>query len=311
MQDALGTARTGGTWTRFKAQPLSNTWLFIRRWPIIPIAILVLLVLTAAFAPWIAPHGEQQSDLRATRAPPSFLNPEWYAERPNVENRYLFGTDHVGRDILSRMIYGARISLMVATISLAGGIIVGSAVGLAAGYYGGLIDEIAMRAVDAWLALPFLMIALIVAVTIGQSLTTVMGLLALIAWSGGVRNVRAEVLSLRERDYVLVARIAGASSLRIMIRHLVPGVFNTIVVLATLRVGGLILAEASLSFLGAGIPLPTPTWGNMVSEGRSFLNDAWWIAFFPGLAIFLVVMSLNFLGDWLRDRLDPRLRQLN
>ena len=204
----------------------------------------------------------------------------------------------------------ARISLAVAGISLFAGVVVGSAVGLVAGYYGGLIDELAMRAVDVWNALPFLLIAILAAITIGQSVTVVMVLLALIAWAGGVRNVRAEVLTLRTRDHVLMAKVSGASDRRIIMRHLLPGVINTIVVLATLRVGALILAEASLSFLGAGIPAQTPTWGNMVSEGREWLSTAWWIAVFPGIAILATVMSINFLGDWLRDRWDPRLRQL-
>jgi peptide/nickel transport system permease protein len=168
-----------------------------------------------------------------------------------------------------------------------------------------------MRLEDVWLSLPFLLIALVAAVVIGKSFGVVMGLLALLAWSAFVRNVRAEVLSLKTRDYVALARVAGAPTTRIIIRHILPGVVNTIIVIATLRVGQLILAEASLSFLGAGIPAPTPAWGLMVAEGRDYLGTGqWWISFFPGMAIFLVVMSLNFLGDWMRDRLDPRLRQL-
>jgi peptide/nickel transport system permease protein len=172
------------------------------------------------------------------------------------------------------------------------------------------VDEFSMRVVDVWNALPFLLIAILAAVTFGQSVSIVMILLALVAWAGGVRNVRAEVLTLKTRDYISLAKIAGASDWRIIMRHILPGVVNTIVVLATLRVGGLILAEASLSYLGAGIPTSIPTWGNMISDGREWLSTAWWIAMFPGVAILLVVMSMNFLGDWLRDRWDPKLRQL-
>lgn len=172
------------------------------------------------------------------------------------------------------------------------------------------MDEFSMRVVDVWNALPFLLIAILAAVTFGQSVSIVMILLALVAWAGGVRNVRAEVLTLKTRDYISLAKIAGASDWRIIMRHILPGVVNTIVVLATLRVGGLILAEASLSYLGAGIPTSIPTWGNMISDGREWLSTAWWIAMFPGVAILLVVMSMNFLGDWLRDRWDPKLRQL-
>jgi peptide/nickel transport system permease protein len=286
-----------------------KTWYVIRRWPIVPMAILILMVVAAVFAPMLSPTGPRDINLRGRAAPPVWQQ-EWYDANPKNEQRYLLGADHVGRDVLTRMLYGARISLMVAVISLTAGVVIGSAVGLIAGYYGGFIDEFAMRTVDVWNALPFLLIAILAAVTFGQSVSVVMILLALVAWAGGVRNVRAEVLTLKTRDYIALARIAGASDFRIIMRHILPGVINTIVVLATLRVGGLILAEASLSFLGAGIPAATPTWGNMISEGREWLSTAWWIAVFPGLAILFVVMSVNFLGDWLRDRWDPKLRQL-
>jgi peptide/nickel transport system permease protein len=284
-------------------------WYVVRRWPIVPMAILAMMVFAGVFAPLLSPTGPREINLRGRAAPPTWQN-EWYEANPKNEQRYLLGADHVGRDVLSRMLHGARISLMVAAISLTAGVVIGSAVGLIAGYYGGWVDEFAMRTVDVWNALPFLLIAILAAVTFGQSVSIVMILLALVAWAGGVRNVRAEVLTLKTRDYIALARIAGASDIRILIKHILPGVVNTIVVLATLRVGGLILAEASLSFLGAGIPSATPTWGNMISEGREWLSTAWWIAVFPGIAILLVVMSMNFLGDWLRDRWDPKLRQL-
>jgi peptide/nickel transport system permease protein len=196
------------------------------------------------------------------------------------------------------------------SVALISGTVIGTALGLIAGYRGGWIDEVISRVVDFWLALPFIMVAMVAAVVWGQSFILILILLALLSWSPFVRNVRAEVMSLKQRDYVNMARVSGASDWRILMRHLLPGVTNTIVVIATLRVGGLILTEASLSFLGIGIPPPTPAWGLMVAEGRQWLTTAWWISFFPGLAIFLVVMSLNFFGDWLRDRLDPRLRQI-
>ena len=173
------------------------------------------------------------------------------------------------------------------------------------------MDEIINRLVDIWYALPFLLVALVVVIVLGQKLWVMMVVLALTAWSQFVRNVRAEVLSLRTRDYVALARIAGASPFYIMYRHILPGVINTIVVIATLSVGGLILTEATLTFLGAGLPSNIPAWGLMVGEGQNDLREAWWISFWPGLAIFLTVMSLNFTGDWLRDRLDPRLRQVD
>ena len=200
--------------------------------------------------------------------------------------------------------------MIVLTFATISGLAIGVTFGVLGGYLGGVVDEVLMRFVDLWYALPFLLLALVVAVVIGQSFWVVVGLLSWLAWSAFVRNVRAEVLSLKTRDYVALARVAGASGFRIVTRHILPGVANTIVVLTTLRVGQLILAEATLSFLGAGIPSPTPAWGLMVAEARDYISAAWWMAFFPGLAIFLLVMALNFMGDWLRDRLDPRLRQL-
>jgi len=181
---------------------------------------------------------------------------------------------------------------------------------LAAGFIGGIVDEIVMRLVDAWIALPFIMLALVIKIVLGTSLTVMFFMLILISWVGFVRPVRGEVLSLRERDYVFAARVAGASGFRIAFRHILPGVSSTVIVLATLGAGGLVLTESVLSYLGVGIPQPTPTWGNMISDGREYLDTAWWISTMPGIAIFLLVLSLNFIGDWLRDRWDPKLRQL-
>ncbi len=261
------------------------------------------MVLSAVFAPQIAPHDPIQTSLRDRNAPPA-----WYAEG---STKNLLGADHVGRDLLSRIIYGARISLLVAAVGVASGLAVGTTLGLISGWYGGIIDELIARFVDIFYALPFLLVALVVVVVFGQSIPTIMGVLALTAWAGFVRNVRAEVLTLKEREYVDLAKVAGASAFYIVRKHIFPGVVNTVIVIGTLSVGGLILTEASLSFLNAGIPSPTPAWGLMIAEGRDTLRTAWWVSFFPGLAIFLVVMSLNFFGDWMRDRFDPRLRQLD
>ena len=232
--------------------------------------------------------------------------------------RHLMGTDQTGRDILSRWIFGARVSLMVTAVSLTSGLVIGVAMGLIAGYadqmfprWGKHLDEAIMRLVEITFAVPTILVALVIVIVFGKSFIVLLGLLAFVAWNAFPRNVRAEVLTLKTSDYVSLARVAGASSFRILLVHIFPGVINTVLVIATLRVGQLILIEAILSFLGAGVQPPKPAWGAMVADGREYLNDAWWIAFFPGIGIFLVVMSLNFLGDWMRDRFDPRLRQLD
>jgi peptide/nickel transport system permease protein len=278
-----------------------SVWWYLRRWPVIPLIILAVLVFVGATAPWLAPN-----DPIKTRLPQRSARPFYQDDSP-----YLLGGDHVGRDVTSRLIHGARISLTVMIVAMSAGMVIGTTLGLVAGYAGGLTDEIITRIVDIWLGFPFILLALVVAITIGASFTVVMGLMVLLAWSGFVRNVRADVLVIKENDYVAAARVAGASNLRILAKHIFPGTIGTVTVIASLSVGGLILAEATLSFLGAGIPSPTPSWGNMIAEGRDYLQTAWWTSVFPGFALFLTVMSLNFFGDWLRDRLDPKLRQLD
>ena len=282
--------------------PFKASWDFVRRWPVLPGMVLGVLVFVTIFASQVAPHSFRETDLRQRNKPPIWLE--------GGSSERILGGDVVGRDILSRLIHGARVTVMVAGISLVSGAIFGTAIGLIAGYYGGLIDEVLMRIVDIWFSIPFILFALVVVLSFEPSLQVVLIMLAILAWSAFVRNIRAEVLLLKTTEYVAASRVAGASTLRIMFRHMLPGVFNTILVLASLRVGQLILAEASLSFLGAGIPAPTPAWGVMVADGRNYLDSAWWVSTFPGIAIGLTVMSFNFLGDWLRDKLDPRLRQV-
>ena len=201
--------------------------------------------------------------------------------------------------------------MVVTSVALFSGLILGVTIGVISGYYGGIVDEFLMRMVDVWYAVPFLLLAMVAVIIFEASLNLIIFLLILLAWSGYVRNLRGEVLSLKERDFVAAARVAGSSTFRIIFRHLLPGLINTIFVIASLRVGQLILAEASLSFIGAGIPAPTPAWGVMIAEGREYVEAAWWQTVFPGMAIFLVVLAFNFLGDWVRDRLDPQLRQLD
>ena len=262
-------------------QSFGSKFLYVlRRWPLIPIFIVILLIFMALSAPWLAPFGQDEQNLRARQAPPIWYT-EWYVENERITDRFILGADHLGRDVLTRIMYGARISLSVAAISLIVGVAVGASLGMVSGYYGKLFDELMMRLVDVWNALPFLLIAILAAIVFGQSVSVLLVLLILATWAGVVRNVRAEVLTLKTRDYVAYSRVAGGSDFRIMWRHLTPGMVNTLVVLITLRVGGLILTEAGLSFLGAGVPSNIPTWGNMVSDARQYLNTAWWMAVFP------------------------------
>jgi len=281
---------------------LRAVWMFTRRWPTLPMIVLGTLIFAGLFAPLLSSHDPYAGGIRNRHNPPIFME--------DSKAEHLFGTDHAGRDVFSRLLFGARISLVVGAIALTFGFLVGTTMGVVSGYAGGWIDEVISRIVDIWQALPFLMVALVCVLLFGQSLQLLLVLMALLAWNPFVRVVRSQTLSIKNEPYVDLARVAGCSTPRILIYHILPGVLNTAVVIATLAVGNLILAEAALSFLGAGVPSPTPTWGAMVNEGRNYLSSAWWPTVLPGIAIFLVVMSLNFTGDWLRDRLDPRLRQL-
>jgi len=269
---------------------------------ILPVAILALLVLVAIFAPLLAPHSPTKTSMPNRLLPPFFME--------GGKTAYLLGTDLVGRDILSRVIYGARISLSVSLLVIFITASVGTIFGIIAGYLGGHADTILMRTTDASLAIPGILIALLLAVALGPSFKTVVLALSILGWAPYARLIRGEALRLREADFVAQARIIGSSPFRIMVVHIFPNVINPLIVISTMSVGLVILAEAALSYLGAGIPPTTPSWGSMVSDGRNLIDRAWWISFFPGLAIGLVVMSGNFLGDWIRDKLDPRLRRL-
>jgi peptide/nickel transport system permease protein len=269
---------------------------------LIPVIVLTLLVLVAILAPFLAPHSPTKTSLPNRLLPPFFME--------GGKTTYLLGTDMVGRDILSRVIYGARVSLSVSLIVIFITGTVGTIMGIVAGYLGGHVDTVLMRTTDASLAIPTILIALLLAVALGPSFKTVVLAISILGWAPYARLIRGETLRLREADFVGQARIIGSSSLRIMIVHVFPNVINSLIVISTMSVGLVILMEAALSYLGAGIPPTTPSWGSMVSDGRNLIDRAWWISFFPGLAIGLVVMSGNFLGDWIRDKLDPRLRRL-
>jgi peptide/nickel transport system permease protein len=286
-----------------------------RKYPVIPGMIIATLIICAIFAPFIAPKDTERNNLRHRNYPPIWQDGNKDAaeiEAGREPGSYILGADALGRDVLSRIIFGARISLLVAAVAISAGLFFGTSLGLIAGYFGGVIDEVIMRILDVNSAIPFLLLALMVVIVLGQSLTTLVIVLALSNWGGPARLVRGQALQLKTLDFVHLARIAGASDRRIIIKHILPGTRNVIVVAATLEVGSVILAESILSFLGAGVPPPTPAWGSMISDGRDYLltGSAWWVTVFPGFAIFLTVLAFNFIGDWLRDKWDPRLRQL-
>jgi len=276
----------------------------LARLPWVSFLIIAVLVVVAVLAPLVAPHSPTEQSL------PDKLRPPAWQEGGSAN--HLLGTDVLGRDVLSRLIYGARVSLIVAAAALLAGGGVGLMVGIVSGYVGGRVDSFLMRVVDATLTFPTILIALLLAVSMGQGLQTFAIAIAItvLIWARFARVVRGEVLSVKARDFVALARVHGCSHPRIMAIHIVPNVLNTFMVLLTLHIGFVIIVEASLSFLGAGIPPPTPSWGQMVADGRSHIASAWWLAVVPGAAIVLVVLAFNLFGDWLRDWLDPRLRQV-
>lgn len=247
----------------------------------------------AALAPFLAPHSPTQIDILHARIP------------PGETGTYLLGTDTLGRDILSRLIYGARSSVFVALIALGSSAAVGTMVGLISGYFGGRLDAILMRIVDTALAFPTILAALVIAVFMGVGVITIVVAVTVTMWAQFARMVRGDVLVVKGRDFVTLARIAGVGTPTIMARHILPNVANTLMVVSSLLVGQVILLEAGLSFLGLGLPPGAPAWGIMVAEGRAFLTEMWWLSLFPGLAITLVVTAMNLLGDWLRDTMDP------
>ena len=285
-----------------RSLPLWLTWQNLRRMPLPQLFIIGLFVFISIFGQWLTPMPFDEQNLRLRFLPPAWLD--------GGDLRYLLGTDNLGRDVLSRMIVGAQASFIVAIAALAFGSVMGSLIGLASGYFGGRFDGFVMRTADGMMAFPLILAALLLVAVIGPGVHTVVIATSLILWARFARLIRSEVLSVRERDFVKLARIAGASNLRIMMVHILPNVLNSAVVLLTLQLGFIIIVEATLSFLGAGVPPPTPTWGQMVAGGRTYIETAWWMSLFPGLAIAAVVLSFNLLGDWLRDHLDPKLRQL-
>ena len=271
--------------------------------PTIPILILVVLVLTAAFADFIAPHNPEVGSLSQRFRPPA-----WVA---GGSAEHWLGTDHIGRDVLSRLIFGARVSLIVGFTAVIFAGVLGTGLGILSGFFGGWVDQVIMRITDTWLALPALTFAIFLAAIVGPSEWNIVIILGAVYWTRYARVIRGEVLSLKERDFVRLAIVAGCSKWKIMRKHLLPNVLNSAIVLATLMLGVVIVTEAALSFLGVGVPPPKPAWGLMLADGkRGLMVGYWWLTVLPGTCIVLMVLSANLLGDWLRVKLDPQLRQL-
>jgi peptide/nickel transport system permease protein len=275
----------------------------LQRVPIFPLLILATLIFTAVAADFLAPHNPEVGNLRYRYRPPV-----WQAKGTW---EYVLGTDHMGRDILSRLIFGARISLLVGvTASIFAGTL-GTTLGIMSGFRGGWVDQVIMRLTDAWLALPGVTFAILFAVLMQPGKWNIILILGLVYWTRYARVIRGEVLSLKERDYVRLATVAGCSRAKIMWTHILPNVANSAIVIATLQIGVSIITEATLSFLGVGVAPPEPAWGLMLAEGKSGLMAGyWWLSVLPGLCIMMVVLAANLLGDWFRVWSDPQLRQL-
>lgn len=294
------TATEAATGTGTTAGPRSALRRPARVGVVLAALALATVVLAAVLAPWIAPHPpERQQIVMRLRPPALFEGGSW--DHP-------LGTDALGRDLLSRLIYGARVSLMVAAVATAASALIGVAVGLAAGYAGGAVDSLLTGVTEVALSFPFVLLALALIGVVGSGLENVMLVIGFTGWPTYARLVRGEVLALREREFVVAARAVGATELRVAVRHVLPNLIPSVLAVATTEAATVILLESSLSFLGLGVPPSVPSWGAMLADGRPYLDTAWWLSTLPGLAILLVALSINVLGDHLRDRLDPTLK---
>jgi peptide/nickel transport system permease protein len=271
--------------------------------PVIPTLILVVIGLVAIFADVLAPHNPEVGSLAARFRPPFW--------EVGGSTQYLLGTDQLGRDVLSRLIFGARVSVVVGFTAVIFAGVIGTALGILSGYLGGWVDQVIMRLTDTWLALPALTFAIFLAAIVGPSMWNIVIILGITYWTRYARVIRGEVLSLKEREFVRLAIVAGCSKWTIMRRHILPNIINSAIVLGSLMLGVVIITEATLSFLGVGVPPPQPAWGLMLSDGKQGLMvGRWWLTMFPGCCIMLMVLSANLLGDWFRVKFDPQLRQL-
>ncbi len=271
--------------------------------PLIATSILGVLIFVAVFANVLAPHDPEVGSLGER-----FRPPVW---QQGGSEKFLLGTDHLGRDVVSRLVFGARVSIMVGFVAVIFAGVLGTGLGILSGFLGGWVDQVIMRVTDAWLALPALTFAIFLAAVVGPSAMNIVIILGLAYWTRYARVIRGEVLSLKERDFVRLAIVAGCSKRTIMRRHILPNVLNSAIVLGTLMLGVVVVTEATLSFLGVGVPPPQPAWGLMLADGKKGLMAGyWWLTVLPGCCIMLMVLSANLVGDWLRVKLDPQLRQL-
>jgi peptide/nickel transport system permease protein len=271
--------------------------------PVIPMSILGALLFVAVFANVLAPHDPEVGSLGER-----FRPPVW---QQGGSEKFLLGSDHLGRDVLSRLIFGARVSIVVGFTAVLVAGVLGTGLGILSGYLGGWVDQVIMRVTDTWLALPALTFAIFLAAVVGPSEMNIVIILGAVYWTRYARVIRGEVLSLKERDFVRLAIVAGCSKRTIMKRHILPNVLNSAIVLGTLMLGVVVVTEAALSFLGVGVPPPKPAWGLMLADGKKgMMAGYWWLTVLPGCCIMFMVLSANLLGDWLRVKLDPQLRQL-
>jgi len=283
----------GQSWWRIASRRVMNLKL-----PWISVFIMLILLVCAAFSPLVAPHDPTEINiLNAKLAPGENLS-------------YLLGTDILGRDMLSRLIYGARTTVFISLVALGTGAVVGTVVGLVAGFREGWFDAITMRTADAALGFPTILVAMVIVVIMGAGIESIILAVVLTVWARFARMIRGDVLSIKDMDFVVAAKIAGVSMPIIIWRHIFPNTVNTLMIITSLQVGQVVLLEASLSFLGLGLPVGEPAWGIMVSEGKAVILEVWWLSLFPGIAITVVVLAFNYFGDWMRDALDPKLRRL-
>jgi peptide/nickel transport system permease protein len=308
----MGNESSGGVTTATRDVPLNvrradsaSAYRWLKKLPVLPLVLLAPLLVFGILGPLIYPHDPHVMNLSIALQPPAW--------RPGGDRSHLLGTDEMGRDLFTRLIQGARASLLVGLFGVLLSNFLGMVIGMIAGYFGGRTDQVVMRLVDTWMAIPGIFFTLMFVAAIRQAgirgLTPIIIAIGLTMWPMCTRMIRAEILSLKQRDFVALARVAGASDLRIMRKHIFPNVMNTLVVMTSVGLGGAIMMESGLSFLGVGVQPPDTAWGTLISKSITYMGTAWWIPAFAGLAITVTILGANLLGDWLRDVLDPKIRQ--